>query len=103
MKIAFVCALSLVASMPTSLALSEFPRRNIAEAAATNGGGDVSANGSSSTIMMATCNDDDTTLVEKNLDDSRDYIYCELVFNYAGGCGGDIYSTSPLAPCDVTW
>ena len=35
--------------------------------------------------------------------DSRDFIYCELVFNYAGECGGDLYGTSPLAPCDLDW
>lgn len=93
MKIALVHTLLLIASSSTSLA---------AQDTATNGGGEVSANGSSTT--MATCNGNDLTLIDQPaLADSRNYIYCELIFNYAGGCGGDIYSTSPLAPCDVTW
>ena len=51
---------------------------------------------------MTTCNGVETSLFAQPLDDSRDYVYCELVFNYAE-CGGDIYSTSPLAPCNTTW
>jgi hypothetical protein len=42
------------------------------------------------------------TLTLRNLDNSRGWEYCELVFNY-GDIGSDIYSTSPLAPCDETW
>lgn len=67
-------------------------------ATATNGGDSTVTDGS-----MTTCAGQDLTLSELPLSDSRDFVYCELVFNYAGGCGGDIYSTSPLAPCDLKW
>ncbi|WP_406656517.1 hypothetical protein V7O62_11750 [Methanolobus sp. ZRKC2] len=36
------------------------------------------------------------------MNDSRDYRYCELVFNY-GDNGSDIYSTSPLNECSEEW
>jgi hypothetical protein len=42
------------------------------------------------------------TLYPQTLNDSRDYRYCELVFNY-GDIGSDIYSTSPLAECSEEW
>lgn len=42
------------------------------------------------------------TLFPQTLTDSRDYRYCELVFNY-GDNGSDIYSTSPLAECSGEW
>ena len=42
------------------------------------------------------------TLTFKKLPNSRDYQYCELVFNY-GETGNDIYSTSPLAPANLDW
>jgi hypothetical protein len=41
-------------------------------------------------------------LTLQTLPNSRDFQYCELVFNY-GDKGSDIYSTSPLAPCDLDW
>lgn len=41
-------------------------------------------------------------LTLKELPNSRDYLYCELVFIY-GEHGSDMYSTSPLAPCDLNW
>uniref|UniRef100_A0A7R9WGT7 Uncharacterized protein n=1 Tax=Pseudictyota dubia TaxID=2749911 RepID=A0A7R9WGT7_9STRA len=52
---------------------------------------------------MTTCNGIDYSLRTHELDDSRHYLYCELIFNYPDGCGGDVYSTSPLAPCNLTW
>jgi hypothetical protein len=42
------------------------------------------------------------TLTLQTLPDSRGYKYCELVFDY-GDKGSDIYSTSPLAPCEDEW
>jgi hypothetical protein len=42
------------------------------------------------------------TLLLLPLPDSREYQYCELVFDY-GDNGNDIYSTSPLAPADLDW
>jgi hypothetical protein len=42
------------------------------------------------------------TLTLQSLPDSREYQYCELVFDY-GDKGNDIYSTSPLAPADLDW
>ena len=42
------------------------------------------------------------TLTLKNLADSRDYRYCELVIQY-GDIGSDIYSTSPLKECSDEW
>lgn len=42
------------------------------------------------------------TLFPQTLTDSRNYRYCELVFNY-GDLGSDIYSTSPLAECSEVW
>ncbi|MDW7731151.1 MAG: hypothetical protein SCH66_01840 [Methanolobus sp.] len=42
------------------------------------------------------------TLFPQTLKDSRDYRYCELVFDY-GDNGSDIYSTSPLAECSEEW
>jgi len=38
----------------------------------------------------------------KILPESRNYQYCELIFDY-GDIGNDIYSTSPVAPCDLNW
>jgi len=37
------------------------------------------------------------------LNNSRDYIYCEMLWNYGDPHGSDIYSTSPIAPCNTTW
>ena len=45
---------------------------------------------------------EEVTLALLTLPDSRGYIYCELVFMY-GDIGSDIYSTSPLAQCDLEW
>jgi hypothetical protein len=42
------------------------------------------------------------TLTMQTLTSSRGYQYCELVFNY-GDAGNDIYSTSPLAECQLDW
>ena len=53
-------------------------------------------------IEMTTGQGNTYTLTPQQLDDARDYIYCELVFDY-GDQGNDIYSTSPLAPCDLAW
>ena len=53
-------------------------------------------------IEMTTGQGETYTLTSQQLDDARDYIYCELVLDY-GDPGSDIYSTSPLALCDVDW
>ncbi|QDV20516.1 hypothetical protein Pan153_51910 [Gimesia panareensis] len=42
------------------------------------------------------------TLTMQMLPNSREYQYCELVFNY-GEKGNDIYSTSPLARANLQW
>lgn len=54
------------------------------------------------TGMMQNGLGENVSLTLQTLDDSRDYRYCELVFNY-GDNGSDIYSTSPLAECSVDW
>lgn len=51
---------------------------------------------------MSTGQGKEYTLTLQTLKDSRDYQYCELVFDY-GEKGNDIYSTSPLAPADLDW
>lgn len=51
---------------------------------------------------MKTGQGKEMTLTLKNLADSRDYRYCELVIQY-GDIGSDIYSTSPLKECSVEW
>ena len=53
-------------------------------------------------VEMTTGQGETYTLTPQQLDDARDYQYCELVFDY-GDQGSDIYSTSPLAPCDLAW
>jgi hypothetical protein len=50
---------------------------------------------------MTTGNGKTLTLTLRPLENSRGYIYCELVFIYPQG--SDIYSTSPVAPCDTAW
>lgn len=52
-------------------------------------------------VEMTTGNGKKMTLTLKTLPDSRGYIYCELVVVYPQG--SDIYSTSPVAPCDTAW
>jgi hypothetical protein len=37
------------------------------------------------------------------LNNSRNFIYCEMIWNYDDQHGSDIYSTSPIQPCNVTW
>ena len=37
------------------------------------------------------------------LNNSRDFIYCEMVWNYGDPYGSDLYSTSPIQPCNTTW
>ena len=54
-------------------------------------------------VSMTTGQGKTLTLSLLPLTDSRDYIYCELVFNYSGELGSDIYSTSPLAECSLEW
>lgn len=51
---------------------------------------------------MKTGQGKEMTLTLKNLPNSRDYQYCELVIQY-GDIGSDIYSTSPLKECSVEW
>lgn len=53
-------------------------------------------------VKMKTGQGKEMTLTLQTLPDSRDYQYCELVFQY-GDVGSDIYSTSPLAPCSLNW
>ena len=53
-------------------------------------------------VEMTTGQGETYALTPRQLDDARDYVYCELVFDY-GDQGNDIYSTSPLAPCDLEW
>ena len=53
-------------------------------------------------VTMTTGQGREMTLSLLTLPDSREYIYCELVFIY-GEIGSDIYSTSPLAPCSLDW
>jgi hypothetical protein len=52
---------------------------------------------------MKTGQGKEMTLTLQDLPNSRDYVYCELVFDYGSPHGSDIYSTSPLAPCDLNW
>ena len=61
------------------------------------------ASGEGDATNMTACTGQTLTLTSQPLTNSRDWIYCELVFNYPDGCGGDIYSTSPLAECDLDW
>lgn len=53
-------------------------------------------------VTMTTGQGKTMTLTMQTLPDSREYQYCELVFNY-GDKGSDIYSTSPLAKADLDW
>lgn len=53
-------------------------------------------------VKMSTAQGKEFTLTLQNLPDSREYQYCELVFDY-GDKGNDIYSTSPLAKADLSW
>lgn len=53
-------------------------------------------------VVATTSQGKQLTLTLQNLENSRGYQYCELVFNY-GEKGSDIYSTSPLAPADLNW
>ena len=62
----------------------------------------VSTPGAEVSMDMTTGQGKTYTLTPQQLDDARDYLYCELVFDY-GNQGSDIYSTSPLAPCDLAW
>lgn len=54
------------------------------------------------TTTMASASGETYTLSLKTLPNSRDFIYCKLVFDY-GDAGQDIYSTSSLAPRDTDW
>ena len=49
---------------------------------------------------MKTGQGKEMTLTLKNLPNSRDYLYCELVIQY-GDIGSDIYSTSLIKECSV--
>lgn len=53
-------------------------------------------------VKMKTGQGKEMTLTLKTLPNSREYQYCELVIDY-GDIGSDIYSTSPIAPCDLDW
>ena len=53
-------------------------------------------------VTMTTSNGNTYTLTLHTLPNSREYQYCELVFDY-GDKGNDIYSTSPLKECDLDW
>jgi hypothetical protein len=55
----------------------------------------------SQTTMLTTGQGETMTLTLQSLANSRNWQYCELEFNY--GEDIDIYSTSPLAPCDLDW
>ena len=63
---------------------------------ATAGGGETP------TARMTNGLGEERTLTLRELSDSRGYIYCELGFTYLDH-GTDLYSTSPLAPCDIEW
>lgn len=58
--------------------------------------------GAAAEVSMTTGHGKTMTLTLQTLADSREYIYCELVFIYGDGAA-DIYSTSPLAECSVEW
>jgi len=64
----------------------------------------ISANQSNAApqAKMKTGQGKEMTLTLKNLPNSRDYLYCELVIQY-GDVGSDIYSTSPLKQCSLEW
>ncbi|MCB0192004.1 MAG: hypothetical protein KDJ65_08680 [Anaerolineae bacterium] len=64
--------------------------------------GQMDAGDETPTATMATGLGEEMTLTLKPLTESREYQYCELVFDY-GDAGSDIYSTSPLAECDLEW
>ncbi|WP_145222581.1 hypothetical protein [Gimesia alba] len=53
-------------------------------------------------ITMTTGQGKTMELTLQTLSDSRDYLYCELVFDY-GDAGNDIYSTSPLGQGKLEW
>jgi hypothetical protein len=53
-------------------------------------------------VTVTSAKGDTLVLYPQTLENARNFIYCELVFNY-GDLGSDIYSTSPVAPCDVNW
>jgi hypothetical protein len=46
---------------------------------------------------------ENVTMFMTQLDNSRAYRNCELVFDYGEEFGFDIYSTSPLDECNLTW
>ena len=72
-------------------------------APATDAGGDTDIpEGWTSPQSMTSAMGPTFTLTPDSLSPARDFIYCELVFNY-GDAGSDIYSTSPVAPCDSDW
>lgn len=54
------------------------------------------------TASMTTSEGKVMTLTMKSLPDSRDYLYCELVFDY-GEKGYDLYSTSHLGEASLEW
>lgn len=54
------------------------------------------------TTLNSAMSGEPITLTLQTIDNSRNWQYCELVFDY-GDAGQDIYSTSPLAPCDLSW
>ena len=54
------------------------------------------------TATMTTGQGQTKTLTMKTLPESRDYLYCELVFDY-GEKGYDLYSTSHLGEASLEW
>ena len=60
------------------------------------------AQDASESMTVTNAKGDTVTLTLKDLPNARGFIYCELVFDY-GDAGQDIYSTSPIAPCDLDW
>ncbi len=56
----------------------------------------------SQTATMKTALGEEITLNLETLEDSRGYLYCELLFDY-GDKGLDIYSTSHRGECSLSW
>lgn len=64
--------------------------------------GAVAQDASPAPVDMAAASGETYTLTFKELDGAAGYIYCEIIFDY-GDAGQDIFSTSPVAPCDTDW
>lgn len=91
-------ALKVVALTALLIALSgcgQSPTQNV------QGKTNPSGNGSNP-VTMKTGQGRVMKLTLQTLPEARGYQYCELVFDY-GDAGLDIYSTSPLAPAQITW